>query len=190
MKRIGILGGTFNPVHIGHLAMAQTALEQLKLDKVIFVPSNLPPHKASKEVVSAMHRFKMVQLAVKGNPKFEVSSVEIKRSGKSYSIDTVKYFKKLYLKGDQIFFIIGEDTLKTLHSWKYIKELLKSVKFVSINRLGYQNTKSKVKTVSIKMPALEVASSYIRQRLVSKKTVRYLIPDLVLKYIQKNKLYV
>jgi len=111
VKRIGILGGTFNPVHIGHLAIAQMASDKLRLDKVIFVPCNLPPHKSVKNMPSAHHRYNMVKLAIAGNDQFEISNFEIKKNGKSYSIDTLKYFRRLFGKSAKLFFIVGGDTV-------------------------------------------------------------------------------
>ena len=189
MKRIGILGGTFNPIHIGHLTIAEMVHEQLKLDKIIFVPSNLPPHKNSKNVASAKDRYHMVCLGVRGNPRFEVSDYEIKKRGKSYSIETVSCFRDRYPAGTKLFFIIGSDLLPTLRTWKRINEILKIVSFVSVNRPGFKGKKSKVKLRSITVPGLQTSSSYVRKRITSGKTVKYLVPDNVLRYIEQKKLY-
>ncbi|MCK5012256.1 MAG: nicotinate-nucleotide adenylyltransferase [Candidatus Omnitrophica bacterium] len=189
MKRIGILGGTFNPIHIGHLTIAEMVHEQLNLDKVIFVPSNLPPHKSSKNVVSAGDRCHMIRLAVRGNPRFEVSDYEIKKGGKSYSIETVNHFRDSYPPGTKLFFIIGSDVLPTLRTWKRINDIFKIVSFVSVNRPGFKEKKSKVKLRSITVPGLQTSSSYVRKRITSGKTVKYLVPDNVLSYIEKKRLY-
>jgi len=189
MKRIGILGGTFNPIHIGHLTIAEMVHEQLKLDKVIFVPSNLPPHKSSHNVASSQERYNMVNLAIKGNPRFEVSDFEITREGKSYSIETVNHFRCRYPKKTKIFFIIGNDLLPTLRTWRRIDEILKVVSFVTVNRPGFKEKKSKIKVKTISVPGLQTSSSYVRSRITMGKTVKYLIPDNVLTYITKNKLY-
>ncbi|MBN1869957.1 MAG: nicotinate-nucleotide adenylyltransferase [Candidatus Omnitrophica bacterium] len=189
MKRIGILGGTFNPIHIGHLTIAEMAFEQLKLDKVIFVPSYLPPHKSERNVAPAKDRYHMVRLAVQGNPRFAVSDYEVKKKGKSYSIKTVKHFHACHPTGTKFFFIIGSDLLPTLYKWKRIDEILKIVSFVSVNRPGFKEQKSKIKVKSIAVPGLQTSSSFVRNRIILRKTVRYLVPDNVLKYIKKNKLY-
>ena len=144
MNRIGILGGTFNPVHIGHLTIAQMVHEQLELDKVIFVPSNLPPHKSSKRVVSSKDRCHMLRLAIKGNSHFDISDFEVKKRGKSFSIDTVSYLRDRYPCGTKLFFIIGSDLLEALHTWKRIDEMLKIATFVAVNRPGYKEKKSKI----------------------------------------------
>ena len=189
MKRIGILGGTFNPIHIGHLTIAQMVHEQLKLDKVIFVPSNLPPHKSSKNVASSKDRFHMITLAIKGNARFKVSDFEIKKAGKSYSIETVSYFRDCFPAGTKCFFIIGNDLLPALPTWRQVNKILKIVTFVSVNRPGFKEKKSRIKVKSITVPGLQTSSSYVRQRITSEKTVKYLVPDDVLRYIQQKKLY-
>ena len=189
MKRIGILGGTFNPIHIGHLTIAEMVHEQLNLDKVIFVPSNLPPHKSGKKVVSAKDRYHMVCLAVCGNPHFEVSDYEIKKKGRSYSIETVSYFRDQYPLGTKLFFIIGNDLLPTLRTWKRINEILGIVSFVSVNRPGFEEKEPGVKVKSVAVPVLQISSSDVRRRITSDRTSKYLIPDNVLSYIKKKKLY-
>lgn len=189
MKCIGILGGTFNPIHVGHLTVAQMVHEQLKLDKVIFVPSNLPPHKTRKYVAPTKDRLHMIRLAIKGNLHFEVSDFEIKREGKSYSIETVAYLRDHFSRGTKFYFIIGSDLLPTLHTWRRIEEVQKIVSFVAVNRAGFEEKKSKVNVKLITIPGLQTSSSYVRQRITSGKTVRYLVPDNILKYIERKKLY-
>lgn len=189
MKRVGILGGTFNPIHIGHLTIAQMVREQLRLDKVLFVPSNLPPHKSGKNVVSAKDRYHMVHLAIRGNSYFEASDFEIQKEGKSYSVETAKYFRDQYPRGTKFFFIIGSDLLSTLHMWKRVDEILEIVSFIAVHRPGFNGKKSKVKAQLITIPGLQTSSSYVRQRITSGKTVKYLVPDSILKYIADKKLY-
>jgi len=109
--KIGILGGTFNPIHIGHLILAEEAREKLGLDRIIFVPTYLPPHKDNNDIAAATHRYKMIKLVIKTNRFLAVSDIEIKRDGRSYTIDTIKEFKKLY-GNDELYFIIGSDLLK------------------------------------------------------------------------------
>ncbi|MBF0521488.1 MAG: nicotinate-nucleotide adenylyltransferase [Candidatus Omnitrophica bacterium] len=189
MKRIGILGGTFNPVHIGHLAIAEWACEQLKLDKVIFVPSHLPPHKTSRGVLDSKHRFEMVLQAVKDNPCFGVSDFEVNREGKSYSIDTVEHFRSIFPKDTKFYFIIGEDALTTLSDWKDIDRLTELVDFVAVNRPGTHHLKSKVPVKFIPMLGIDVSSSYVRKCLTSGKSAKYFLPENVIKYIKKHHLY-
>jgi nicotinate-nucleotide adenylyltransferase len=189
MKRIGILGGTFNPIHIGHLTIAQMVCEQLKLDKVLFVPSNLPPHKSGKNIASSKDRAHMVRLAIRGNSRFQFSDFEIKKKGKSYSIDTVTYFRDLYPRGTKLFFIIGSDLLFMLDTWRRINEVQKIVTFAAVHRPGFKGKRSRVKVKRITIPGLQTSSSYVRERLISGKTVKYLVPDNILKYIKDKKLY-
>lgn len=191
MSKIGIVGGTFNPIHSGHLAIGQIAYENLGLDKVIFVPSFLPPHKTGRNVIDAKDRFKMVNLAIKDFKYFESSDCEIKRKGKSYSIDTVVYFEKILKVKEPVkyFFIIGEDCLEHLHQWKDIDILLKKVNFVAITRPGYQKDKTKIKVHFIEMPGLDIASTYIRRRVLAGKCIKHLVPEKVAKYIEMRKLY-
>ena len=188
MQRIGILGGTFNPVHVGHLLMAEMARAQLKLDRVIFIPSFLPPHKSANNVVDSHHRYEMIRLAIKGHSPFEVSDIEILRKGKSYSIDTIRSLKAHFPQKTQIFFIIGEDSLAALKKWKEIDKLLKLVKFILVNRPG-SKAKSKIKTLSFEMPGLDISSSDIRKRIRQQKTIKFLVPEEIEKYIHTHQLY-
>ena len=190
MQRIGILGGTFNPIHLGHLVMAQEVFEKLKLDKIVFVPANCPPHKNSQNILPARDRCAMVRLAIRGNAAFVISDCEIKRAGKSYSIDTVECLRQQFPVGSKVFFIIGEDHLPTLPTWKNINQLCKFVSFVAVNRPGGgTRKKSTIKTKFISMPSLDISSSDIRKRIAKGQTVRYLLPYQVFEYIKKYKLY-
>ena len=189
MERIGVLGGTFNPIHIGHLAIAQMALERMHLTKVIFVPSYIPPHKNSGVVASAKHRYQMVKLAIAGNTAFEVSDFEIKKKGKSYTVDTMNYFHAFYPPETKLFFIIGGDALGDLRSWRYIDDILKIAEFIVVNRPGYVKKSNDVKHHSVIMPGIDISSSYVRLRLLQERTIRYFVPDQVLEYINQNQLY-
>lgn len=189
MKKIGLLGGTFNPIHNGHLALAQSALEALKLDKIIFIPAKVPVHKEPGVLISHRKRFEMVNLAIKRYKNFDISDVEIKREGKSFSIDTVKHFKKVFPKS-KLFFIIGSDSYTRLHTWKKIDELNKLVSFVCINRPG-TNPKSKDRNCRfLEMPELDISSSFIRRRVSNKLPVGYMLPEAVDSYIKRKKIYI
>ncbi|MFI5206325.1 MAG: nicotinate-nucleotide adenylyltransferase [Candidatus Paceibacterales bacterium] len=191
MKRIGVIGGTFNPVHIGHLAIAQTAQEAMKLQKVIFVPSNWPPHKMDSNIAPAKDRYNMVRLAIKGNPLFEISDFEIKKEGKSYTIDTLWHFRRIFPGDTELFFIIGGDTLPQLKNWKYIDDILKISTFIVVNRPGqFRKTKGiKIDYYSVSMPGIDISSSYVRGRIAQNKNTKYFVADSVLEYIRKHKLY-
>ena len=189
MKRIGILGGTFNPIHLGHLVMSEMAYERLCLDKVVFIPSYLPPHKSDTDIIAAKHRLQMTRLAIYGNPRFSISDIEVKRGGKSYTIDTVNYLQKTYPKGTKFYIIIGNDLVVGLSRWKRIKDLLKEVCFVAISRRGFEAKRASVPVQRLNMQDIEISSSDIRKRIGSGKSVRYLLPDQVRQYIKKYQLY-
>ncbi len=186
--KIGILGGTFNPVHLGHLILAEEIREKLGLDKVIFVPTHLPPHKNNSDIAGAKDRFAMIKSAIKTNRCFLVSDIEIKRQGRSYTIDTLKEFKKLYPK-DELYFIIGSDLLKYLDEWKELGEIIKMVKFVVATRPGYPLEKipSYISTVPIR--AVDISGFEIRQAIQENNSFRYLVPEAVHNYIKRNRLY-
>jgi nicotinate-nucleotide adenylyltransferase len=188
-KRIGILGGTFNPIHIAHLIIAQMALETLKLDKVIFVPSYLPPHKKIKRLISAKHRYAMVRLAIVGNSHFSLSDFEIKKKGRSYTIDTIRYLRSRYPAGTRFFFIIGKDMLPGLQTWRAIGELVKLVSFVAVNRPGRISKRTTIKHHLINAPGIDISSSYVRNRALKKESLKYFVPDRVLEYIQQYKVF-
>ena len=189
MKRIGILGGTFNPIHLGHLAVAQAAVESLYLDRVVFIPSYLPPHKTERNLASAVDRYAMVKLAVKNNPFFEACDIEIKREGKSYSIDTVNILRAKYSALTKFFFIVGADSLATLPSWQRINDILKIVTFAVVNRPSCNKIISPISVRTIVMPERDVSSSDIRRRVLRGESIQYLVPDEVRRYIEKNQLY-
>jgi nicotinate-nucleotide adenylyltransferase len=188
MKRIGFFGGTFNPIHMGHLAIAQMAQERFNLEKVIFIPSHQPPHKNVTQLASAQERYKMAKLATAGNGSFEVSDVETKRLGKSYTIDTLRHFRAIYPPKAKMFFIIGGDSLGTLRKWKNIDEILKLVTFIVVNRPGYGDVEN-IKHLTVTKPGIDISSSYLRERINSGKSVRYLVPEAIYHYIIKHGLY-
>ncbi len=190
MKRIGIFGGTFNPIHIGHLVLAQTVYEQCKLDKIIFVPSNLPPLRKIKQLASAKDRYNMVKLAIKGNSDFVLSDFEIKREGKSYSIDTLEHFKDIYSKGTKLFFIIGGDNFAELRLWRDIDNIKKIVTFIVVNRPGSVVRSSRAKHVLVAMPGIGVAASHLRKKIKKEQSIKYLAPNSVAQYIHSHKLYI
>ena len=187
--RIGILGGTFNPIHIGHLILAEEAHFKLKLDKLIFVPAFIPPHKNAQDVISASDRLAMVKLAIEDNPAFDVSTYEIDAKKKSYSIDTLREFRSVYGDEAQLCFITGSDSLKDLFSWKNINDIFKISKFIVANRPGYPIKEIPKEADTVVITPIEVSSEDIRKRLKEGRSIRYLVPEKVRKYILDSSLY-
>lgn len=186
-ERIGIFGGSFDPIHIGHLIIAQHALIELNLKKLIFIPANLSPFKENNKA-SAEQRYEMTRLAIIDNPNFEVSDIEIKRGGISYTIDTIYYFKSLYPDKDY-YFIMGLDAYRGLKGWKEIEKLRKYVKFVVAIREGIE-PKQDIEAIFIKAPLIDISSSLIRDYIRKGYSIRYLVPERVRDYILEQKLYI
>ncbi|MFC1704612.1 nicotinate-nucleotide adenylyltransferase [Candidatus Omnitrophota bacterium] len=189
MKRIAIFGGTFNPIHLGHLMIAEQVSARLGLSKVIFIPSYTPPHKTKKKLASAQDRLAMVKKAIVSNPLFEVSDIEIKRKGKSYTIDTIRQLKKRLKKRTRLLFIIGADSLSELKDWKDIRDIFTMVTFIVVNRPGFAFRKSLQNSVALETPGIEVSSSQIRSNISKGISVRYFVPEKVRDYIIKKGLY-
>lgn len=186
--KIGIFGGTFDPVHIGHLILAQTALEQLRLDEIWFVPVYLPPHKLQSGLADAPTRLKLLQLAVKSNPQFRVNDVEIRRGGKSYTFDTLNALKEQF-PDNHFYLLIGEDLLSARwRNWEDIKRAAQICVFRRAKPL--LQTKPSVAADSsgvrfMDMPAIEISSTEIRRRLSRGKSVRYWVPESVRPTLEK-----
>ena len=186
------MGGTFNPPHIGHLICAEEVCDHFKFDRVIFVPSARPPHKNNDEILDAQHRYMMTLLATQANPHFEVSHIELDRPGRSYSIETVREFKRIY-EDAEIYWIVGADSILEMSLWKDVDELLSICEFIAINRPGYdlgqadQRFLNKVQL--FKVTDVDVSSSEIRRRLMQGKSIKYLVPPAVESYIHENRLY-
>ncbi len=187
--KIGILGGTFNPIHMGHLILAEEALSKLKLDKLVFVPSFKPPHKEVDSHISPEDRLRMVELAIEDNPAFGISTFEIASKKKSYSIETLKEFKAVYGDNVQLYFITGSDSLKDLFSWKDINDIFKISKFIVANRPGYPVKEVPKEVETVVITPIEISSEDIRRRIVEGRPLRYLVPEKVRKYIQEHNLY-
>jgi nicotinate-nucleotide adenylyltransferase len=173
---------------MGHLILAEEANERLGLDRIIFVPAFLPPHKDDSEIASAQDRLRMVRLAIKGNKHFLSSDIEIKRRGRSYTINTLRELKKAYLN-DELYFIIGSDLLKYLEDWKDLNEIIRMVKFVAATRPGYplQELPSYFQTIAIR--AVDISGFEIRRCIRQNRSFRYLVPEAVFNYIKKKRLY-
>lgn len=188
--RVGIFGGSFNPPHLGHLVVAEQALEVLGLDRVIWIPSNTPPHKTPSKV-DGTHRLRMVEIAVEGNERFEVSTAELDRGGVSYTVDTLEALSSD--ESTELFLIVGADGLAAFESWYRPKRILELATLVVYPRKGHEVESRQSsffeRAVWLDTPVIEVSSSALRARLGEGKTVRYLIPEGVLRYIRDNALY-
>ena len=188
--RIGILGGTFDPVHKGHIYLAKKVCAKLRLDKIIFIPSYLPPHKIGVKVTSARHRFNMLKLAIHGNKKFKISDMEIRRKGRSYSVETLRRLRKKYGQKAELFFITGSDSLKELDKWKNLKEILTLCRFVVVKRPGFKASKPHSGFIFLNINAKDIAATDIRKRLAVEKPAGRLLSKKVISYIARNKLYI
>ncbi len=198
MQRIGIMGGTFDPIHYGHLVTAEQARFTFGLDRVVFVPTGRPPHKQEKDVSEAEHRLTMTRLATQSNVHFGVSSIEVDRPGPTYAIDTVREFKQLYPPGTDLLFITGADAVLQMTGWKDYDVLMQLCEFVAATRPGYVLEHERIaqmfgpnasKINFFEVPALAISSTDIRARVRSGRPVRYLLPDVVIDYIFASKLY-
>lgn len=187
MKKVGILGGTFNPPHQGHLIIANEVCHSLGLHEVWFMPNQEPPHKTKAAGASNEDRVAMLEAAIKGNTLFKVEKAELERQGPSYTYETMRILKERYPQ-HQFYFIIGADMVEYLAKWHKIDELLNLVTFVGVQRPGYSmETSYPIETVEV--PAIDLSSSMIRERLHEGGTVQYILPDSVIRYIRENKLY-
>ncbi len=201
VNRAGIMGGTFDPIHQGHLVTAEAARSEFKLEKVVFVPSGQPPHKRGLQISPKEDRYLMSVLATAANPYFEVSRTEIDRPGESYAYETVRYFKEIMPERSELFFITGADAIMEIVTWKNVGLLLEMCTFIAATRPGYSLHELKEKLISnistvyahkiipLEVPAMAISSTDIRQRVKSKCTIKYLLPEAVENFIQKNDLY-
>ena len=190
MKAVGIMGGTFDPIHLGHLITAQAVLELRDLEKIIFIPAFISPFKTNIQILNSAHRLKMIQLSLDDMPKFDYSDIEIRRESISYTIDTIRELKKNYNKLE---LIIGYDNIIDFKKWKEPDAILELVKVVVLKRETSTEPKEKDKyyksAAFVETPIIEISSSEIRDRVAEGLPINYLVPEKVKKYIYKNNLY-
>ncbi len=197
--RVGLLGGSFDPVHIGHLIIAEEARVRLGLSRVLFVPAGQPYMKAERGITPARQRLEMVQLAVESNPYFEASSIDIDRSGPSYTVDTLDVLRSALPRGRELYFIIGWDGLQSLPLWREPRRILDMCWLVAVPRPGAVQPDLKEieeaipglseRVIMLDRPLLSISSTEIRERVARGTSIRYLVPDAVAKYIEKHQLY-
>ena len=194
--RIGIMGGTFDPIHCGHLIVAETAREQHALDQVIFIPTGNPPHKTQGPSASGEHRYVMTQLATADHAMFRVSRMEMERPGFSYTYDTLIALEEQYPRAT-FYVIVGADELLELSTWHCIEKLIKECCFIAAKRPGYDlrpleellSAEFSHKILFLSIPAMDISATDIRRRLGKNESIKYLVPKDVEAYIQKNHLY-
>lgn len=192
MKRYGIMGGTFDPIHIGHLFIAEEIRCHFQLDKIIFVPNGNPPH---KESVTEKHlRFEMVEIAIADNPNFEISDIEMHGDGHIYTVDTIRRLKEKDPE-NEYHFILGSDSLYDLHKWKDCGELMKLCRFIAIGRPGFKTSDTEIpegyrdRIEILNTLEMPVESTNIRKRVSEGENIKYLVCCEVEKYIYEKKLY-
>ena len=189
-----LFGGTFDPPHFGHLIVAQTIFEAEHFDKIVFIPAHIPPHKKGKKISSLELRLEMLKIAIKDNPNFEISDIEIKRGGVSYSLETIRDYKdQTELSRDELFYLIGSDSLKLFYAWENPKAILKECQLIVAIRPGFRPSDipnwilAKVQFANI--PRIEISSSQIRARWIEDKTIRYMVTQPVWEFINENNIY-
>ncbi len=198
--RLGIMGGTFDPIHWGHLVTAEAARHQFLLDQVLFVPAGQPPHKQGRRMSSAEDRYLMTFLAIANNPVFHISRMEIDRPGQSYTYDTIARLRESY-DLTELYFITGADAMREVLTWHRAEELLTMCHFVAASRPGFtledymqqealQRFRQKGNIHLIEVPAMAISSTDLRRRVLLGEPIRYLVPEAVENYIYKNRLYV
>ena len=185
MKKIGFLGGTFDPIHKGHLEAAKIAADRIGLDRVFLIPAGLPPHKEGEYRGSALHRLNMVRLAEKYDSRFKACDYEITKEGKSFSYLTMEHFKEIYPDAE-LFFIIGDEAYKKLNCWRHPERLKAAVTFAVCTR---DNSKIEGDVVKIKFPPINISSTVIRDKIKKGENCESLLTDEVYQYIKENNLY-
>lgn len=194
---VGVLGGTFDPIHLGHLVVAEEARTKLGLAQVLFVPAGQPWLKVERHITPAAHRVEMVRLAIADNPHFKVSALELERPGPSYTVDTLTLLQEQLGRETGLFFILGRDTLAELPLWKEPERVIQLCRLVVAPRLGSRSLKDlytaipglRARVVQLDMPAIGISSSEIRRRIATGLPIRYWVPPGVQEYIMEHRIY-
>jgi nicotinate-nucleotide adenylyltransferase len=191
-RRVGIMGGTFDPIHHGHLVAASEVASRFDLDEVVFVPTGQPWQKADEKVSSAEDRYLMTVIATAANPRFAVSRVDIDRGGPTYTVDTLRDLRRVYGPEAQLFFITGADALDKILSWKEVDEAFEQAHFIGVTRPGFELSDAHLPDHAVSLvqvPAMAISSTDVRSRVAAGQPVWYLVPDGVVQYIAKRHLY-
>lgn len=197
--KIGLFGGTFDPLHIGHLVAARLAKDAMQLDRVVFIPAGIPPHKIGQAITPSEKRLQMVVLAVGYEPDFAVSDWEILQEEPTYTVDTLEFFASQF-PDDELYFIMGADMLCDLPNWQEPQRILQLARIIGMKRPGFvlDECHEKLRELFadavekihyVEMPGLEISSTWLRDRLQQKRSVDYLIPERVIRFIEENGLY-
>lgn len=198
VMRVGVFGGTFDPIHIGHLVSAEEARVELKLERVVFVPAGLPPHKLDHVMSPVGHRLAMVELAIASNPHFAVSRVDIDRFGPCYTVDTIELLRDEWGPGVEIYFIMGSDSLLDILTWHNPRRLIRLCRFAVVSRPGYQVDLDELDTLLpglasrvqiLDAPELAISSTDIQRRVREGLSIKYQVPEAVEDYIYQHGLY-
>lgn len=214
MKRIGLFGGTFNPIHLGHLRSAEEIYESFNLDKVIFIPAADPPHKKKEEIIPARWRAHMVKIAIRDNPHFALSRAELNRPGKSYAVETIAYFRRRFGGKTLLYFILGLDAFLEISTWKNYRTLFELCNFIIMTRPGFEK-KFSPKHLPVELvnsfcydkfekafihisgfalypreiTGMDISSTKIRERIEKGQSIKYLLPAKVEEFIYRHRLY-
>ncbi len=192
MKKVGLLGGTFDPIHNAHLLMAEVTREEAQLDQIWFLPTRVPPHKQGKSVTADHHRLKMIEQSIKDIPYFQLCLKEFEREGPSYTYETIQALQREHASIHFVF-IIGADMVEYLPKWHKIDDLTRQIEFVGVGRPGWSMHPDHSYTKAVRevdMPPMELSSTVIRERCKQEKSVRFMVPEVVFQYINHHALYV
>jgi len=194
MSLVVLLGGTFDPIHLGHLILAQEVLDKAEADRILFVPAGVPPHKIGAPVSEARHRLEMVKMAIAGNPQFKVSEVEIRRNGPSFTIDTLHAIRSGLKDSDELGLIVGADQVVEFETWKDYRTIATKFRLFLTTRAGLPEPDREKhpylrNAVLVPIPSIEISSTDIRERVRQGRGIQYLVPREVSRYIREERLY-
>lgn len=193
-QTLAVFGGTFDPIHLAHLILAEELLDQAVAEHVLFVPAGNPPHKARKSIGEARHRLAMVRLAIRGNARFSASSIELERGGSSYTVDTLRMLREGMRREVRIALVVGADQVQEFETWKDYRTLAEEFQLILTTRAGYADDLREGRpylrsAAVVRIPELEISATDIRRRVAEGRSIHYLVPEAVRKYIDTNGLY-